>query len=174
MHRAAALTFAARVQLGERSNITRFVDLAEQGLTAGGNLVYSLGIVVESLVTLGDLNRAELFAQKAHDHAAGRLREMLTLTALGDVRSRLGPAHWQSAQRHYDQAIALAEAMQSGSVLAIALIGAGELAEARGDRMTRQSHGRRALRICRDLEMGHYLPRAERLVVEEAAAAVSA
>jgi hypothetical protein len=64
--------------------------------------------------------------------------------------------------------------MQSRSVLAIALIGAGELAEARGDRMTRQSHGRRALQICRELEMGHYLPRAERLVVEEAAAAVSA
>lgn len=174
IHRAAALTFAARVQLGERTNLTRFIDLAEQGLTAGGNLVYSLGIVVEALLILGDLNRAELFAQKSHDHSAGRLREMLTLIALGDVGSRLGPAHWQPAQKHYDHAIALAEAMQSRSVLAVALIGAGELAEARGDRTTRQSHGRRALEICRDLGMGHYLARAERLVADEPATAVSA
>jgi tetratricopeptide (TPR) repeat protein len=174
IHRAAALAFAARVQLRERTNVTRFIDLAEQGITAGGNLVYSIGIVIESLLTLGDLSRAELFAQKAHDHAAGRLRDMLTTIPLGDVRSRLGPAHWQQAQQHYEHAIALAEAMRSRSVLAVALVGAGELAEARGDRTARQHYGRRALELCRELEIGHYLPRAERLVVAEPLAAVSA
>jgi tetratricopeptide (TPR) repeat protein len=174
IHRAAALAFAARVQLGERGNVSRFIDLAEHGLTLGGNLLYSIGIVVEALLDLGDLNRAELFAQRAHEHSAGRLREMLTLVPLADVRWRLGPAHWQAAQQHYDRAIALAEAMQSQSALAVALIGAGELAESRGDRKTSHTHGRRALDICRGLGMAHYLPRAERLVVAESAEAVSA
>jgi tetratricopeptide (TPR) repeat protein len=174
IHRAAALAFAARVRLGERTNVMRYIALAEQELTGGGNLVYSVGIFVEALLALGDLNRAELFAQKAHETSGGRLREMLTLIPLADVRSRLGPGQWQSAEQLYDRAMAMAEAMQSRSALAIALIGAGELAEAHGDRTAKTTYGRRAADICRDLGMAHYLSRAERLVVAEPAEAVSA
>lgn len=174
IHRAAALALAARVQLGERGNVTRFVELVEHGVTLSGNLLYSIGIAIEALISLGDLTRAEYLAQKAHDHSAGRLRELLTMIPLADVRSRLGPAHWQRAQQLNEQAIALAEAMQSRSLLAVALLGAGELAEARGDRTASHTYARRAHEICVDLGMAHYLPRAERLLATEPVTAVSA
>lgn len=174
IHRAAALALAARVQLGERGSVSRFIDLVEHGVALGGNLLYSIGIAIEALVNLGDSSRAEMLAQKAYDHSAGRLRELLTMIPLADVRSRLGPAHWQHAQQLYEQAIALAEAMHSRSLLGVALLGAGELAEARGDREASRTYARRAQEICAALGMAHYLPRAERLLAGEQATAVSA
>ncbi len=54
---AAALAMAARAELGETGPFTRYTDLIEEGLV-GASIPLNGAIVVESLLTVGDLDRA--------------------------------------------------------------------------------------------------------------------
>lgn len=161
---ATVLLLTTRVERGESATVARDAEIIEEGLSFGGNLLLYVGLITETFLALGDLERAERFARLAHARAAGRLREMLTAVALGDVMLRLGPSRWEEAQHWYEKGIDLAEVLGVRAALAQALLGAGELAAARGDRDTGVRHLQHALALFRDLELGRYQARAERLL----------
>ncbi len=161
---ATLLAFATRVELGEPVGATNDIELIEHGLTTGGNMLLYIGLIVETFLALGELKQAEQFARLAHEHAAGRLRELLSAAALGNVMLRLGPSRWTEAQQWFEQAISLAETLGARSTLAIARLGAGELAAERGNREAATRQLRQALAICRELRLGRYQQRVEQLL----------
>jgi class 3 adenylate cyclase/tetratricopeptide (TPR) repeat protein len=164
---AAAIAVSARIELDEPVP-PGLVELLPHESAAEGDFAVTSHLVVEALLALGDLKGAERCARLAHSHAAGRLREMLSALALGDVLLRLGPPHWDEAERAYSQAIGVAETLGARSPLAIARLGAGELALRRGDRAASARHLHQALTLCRDLGLDRYRPRAEHLLADAA------
>jgi hypothetical protein len=119
--------------------------------------------MLDVFLSVGDLLRADRHAGDLRRRASGRLREALAELALGDVCLRQGPARFDEAARAIAQAIGLAEAMGARSVLGAAALSAAELAAARDDRTTSVRRLERAHSICRELRLGRYLPRIERL-----------
>jgi tetratricopeptide (TPR) repeat protein len=139
---AAALALTAQVSAGETVPPSRYLDLIDQGYAARSDMAVKCYLVAEAFLAVGEVDRARRFAEIAYEHAGGRLRQAWCAAALGDVMLRLGPRHWVEAERWYQQALALAEALGARSALATAALGAGELAVAQGD----QEAGRRLFR----------------------------
>jgi tetratricopeptide (TPR) repeat protein len=161
IHRAAALALATRVDLGGTFNPSRYLDLLDSGLHIGGNLLLSIGLVVETLLGLGDLERAECFASIAYQNSAGRLRETLSAAALADVTAAHGPGRSAEAERLYDQATALAETLGARSVLAQVAFGLGRLAARRGETRAAEEHLQRAIDLSTALGMRRQARQAE-------------
>jgi class 3 adenylate cyclase/tetratricopeptide (TPR) repeat protein len=161
---AAMLALTARVELAETIDAESYVELIEQGFAARSDMAMKCHMVADTLLAVGEIGRAQRFAEIAYAHAGGRLREAYAATALGQVMLRIGPSRWPEAQRWLEQAIGIAQLVGARSVLAQALIGAGELHAARGDGRTGARQLRQALDICRDLGLGRYQARAERLL----------
>jgi hypothetical protein len=174
IHRAAVLGLAARVELGERSGLGRFVELAEEGVPLGGNMLFAISVLVEALCDIGDFARAERFARTSVEVAAGRLREMYALTALGQATLCLGPSSWTESQRAFEQAEQVARAIDARSTLAITGIGLGELALLRGQSSAGRERLAAAFALARELGLRRYALRAERLMTEAPAASASA
>ena len=128
MHRGVALALAARVALREPVDVVRDVETIEQGVTQGGMALLSIHVLVETLLAVGDVGRAEKLARVALGNAAGRLRRLFAALALGDAATRRGPSQWADAARSFTQALALADALGMRSARATALIGRGRLA----------------------------------------------
>ncbi len=166
MQRAGAVALAARVELGEELPRADYVELIEEALGKGGNVLLSVGAVVESFLTLGDVRRAERIARTAYERSGGRLREMLSAAAMGDATLQLGRARWAEAEQWHDQALSAAEALGSPSIRAVATCGKGRLALLRGDREVAAQSFERALVLCRETGLGRYARRAEQLLGE--------
>jgi class 3 adenylate cyclase/tetratricopeptide (TPR) repeat protein len=164
IHRAAALALATRVDLGGKFNPSRYLELLDSGFHVGGNLLLSIGLVIDTLLRLGDVGRAEHFARVARANAAGRLREMLAAAALADVCVALGPARWEEAERLQAETTRLAETLGSRSTLAGLALGAGRLAALRGQTAPAEENLRRALDLSTELEMRHQAERAEEML----------
>jgi hypothetical protein len=174
IHRAAVICLASRVELGERAGLARFVELAEEGVPQGGNMLFAISILIETLCTLGDFARAERFARTSMEVAAGRLREMYALTALGEATLHLGPSYWAESQSAFEKATQIAQAIEARSTLAIAGIGLGELALLRGQNVAGREQLASALALSRQLGLRRYELRAERALGESPAAAATA
>jgi hypothetical protein len=84
---------------------------------------------------------------------------------------RLGAAQWSEAERHYTEALGLAEALGARSTVAASLIGLGELALRRGDPDTAARQLEQGRDICRTLGFTRMQTRAERLLAEVRAGA---
>ena len=164
MRTEAAVALVASVELREPTAVTRYVDLINPRLAPEGDSALSTEAVTDALLLVGELHSAEQFARLAHDRASGRLREMLSTVTLANVLLHLGPLHWPEAARHFEEAIAVSESLGARTTLALARLGAAELAAARGDRDTCLRQLEHALSICRDLGLGRYQARAERLL----------
>jgi class 3 adenylate cyclase/tetratricopeptide (TPR) repeat protein len=161
---AAALALMARVSAGETVTPSHYLDLIEQGYAARSDMAVKCHLVVEALLAIGEIARARRFAEIAYEHAGGRLRQAWCTTALGDIMLRLGPGHWAEAERWYQQALGLAEALGARSALATAALGAGELAVAQGDQETGRRLFRQALAVAGDIGFGRLQARAEDLL----------
>ena len=131
VHRGEALLLAARVALGEMVTLGALADRLQDGIAQGGNMLMAIQPVVESLLGLGELKRAERVARIAVERAAGRYRFLLALAALAEVLVRRGPAAWAEAERTIDRAQGLAEALGSRSVQVQLLMSRARLALAR-------------------------------------------
>jgi len=154
----AALALASRLRLGERVDPALYVERIETGLRAGGTMQLNTRFVAEALLEAGEVERADRLTGDLVTRTGGRLRQALVLTARGDVLARLG--RLDEAARRYAEAIALSEEIGSRSALAIALLGAAEVAVAQG----RAPHGvERSAALCAELGMRHYRPRLDRL-----------
>src|SRR6185503_12170201 len=108
---AAALALAARAELGETADSARYMDQIEQGFTMRGDMAWKSSVAVDAFLAFGEVERARRFAEIAHAHAGGRLREAWSAAALGRVTLRSGPAHWDEAARWYARATELAEVL---------------------------------------------------------------
>jgi tetratricopeptide (TPR) repeat protein len=154
----AALALVSRLRLGERVDPAPYVERIETGLRAGGTMQLNTRFVAEALLEAGEVERADRLTGDLVTRTGGRLRQALVLTARGDVLARLG--RLDEAARRYAEAIALSEEIGSRSALAIALLGAAEVAVAQG----RAPHGvERSAALCAELGMRHYRPRLDRL-----------
>ncbi len=171
---SAALVLAAAAELGESPVAGRYLELIDQGLTSGTDLTVNIHFFVHTLLVVGDLRRAARAAELAQARAGGRLREMHSALAMAEVRAQGGAAQWAEAERWYDQASALAEALGVRSVLAMARLGAGALAAARGATVASARHLQHALTLSRDLGLRHFELRIERLLAENQTPAGSA
>jgi tetratricopeptide (TPR) repeat protein len=171
---AGAVLLGSRLALGEPVALARFVEMIEQQFQAPGDFSTKSHFLVDVLLCAGEVKRARRIAQTAYERAGGRMRDAMSATALGDVLRHLGPEHWREAQRWYDQALALAAAIESRPLLALAALGAAELAAARGDTALAERHGRQALGLCRELGYGRYEARAARVLAEASAPAPAA
>jgi tetratricopeptide (TPR) repeat protein len=164
MRIAASIAVTARRELGEPVEAPRYLELLDQGLALTGTLPLSIRVIVEGFLALGEPKRAQYAAQVACERAGGRLSQMLAAEALGEAELRLGPDRWSEAACAFDRAIALADELGSRSTLAIALLGAAELAAAKGNRERSAPMLERALTIARRLGLTRYLERADRIL----------
>src|SRR5439155_1247138 len=131
--------------------------------------------VREAVLALADdLDAAERSAAETYE-LAGRVpnRTMRSAAAgtLGDVAGRLGDS--EEAEGWYRRAIGLAEAIGARSALAIATLGAAELAAAAGTHPPSAGQLEQALAICRALRLECYRPRLERVIAGAGAAVVA-
>ncbi|MGD0948538.1 MAG: adenylate/guanylate cyclase domain-containing protein [Candidatus Binatia bacterium] len=161
---AAALALAARASAGEAVGPSRYIELIEQGYAARSDMAVKCYLVVEAFLAIGEADRARRFAEIAYGHAGGRLRQAWCATARGDIMLRLGPRHWAEAERWYQQALGLAEAIGARSALATAALGAGELALAQGDEDSGQRSFRQALAIAGEIGFARLQTRAQKLL----------
>jgi tetratricopeptide (TPR) repeat protein len=151
---AASLAMLTRVRLGETFEPGRFVDRIEKGLAAAGTMQLNTRFVGEALLAIGDVDRADRITAALVGRLGGRLRQLLVLLARGDVlvrRGRLGEAAGCFAEARH-----LAEAIGSRSGLVGALLGAAEVALARG---TVPCGVERAVELANELRIVHLQPR---------------
>ncbi len=167
----AAVALVARVALGLPPDSERYLELIDQGLVSGHTVQSSFRFVAEAFLAVHDVERAERFAEglRAHPNATGRLREAYLEVSVGEVMLGLGRP--EQAERPFARAITLAEAIGARSTLAVAALGAAQVAAARGDARTSTRQLERAVGIAREMGLGHLLARAARLAAggEEAA-----
>ncbi len=120
---------------------------------------------MEVLLELGEIERARRLAESGAAQVGGRLRAARGALALGEVEVRLGPGHWEDAERSFERALSLAEEISSRSTRARARLGLAHLAAARGAPMEEVScHAEPALSEFRELGLDRYAERAEQLM----------
>ena len=167
---AGSIGMLARVELGERFDPTHYVECVEKGLAAAGFMQLNIRFVVEALLAIGDLDRAEHHAEMLYRVIGGRLRQALVGVAMGDVMQRRG--RLDRAYEAYDAARTFAEAIGARSSLVGALIGLAEVATARGETPDAREIGR-ARRLCTELGLGRAHARLRRLPMPASLVAVS-
>ena len=168
-HRSAVLMMAAHVDLEGTKPPRRILELSEEGIRLGGNMLLSILIYVEALVALLHFEHAERLAREALAQSAGRLRVMLSSAALGDALLRLGPPSWPESERCFQRSLDLAVEVGSRGMQAVASNGLGKLALVRGLPDVAAPYFRHGLRLSRETGLLRYAARAERLLLEVAA-----
>jgi class 3 adenylate cyclase len=160
----AAVGLASRVELGVPTEAKRYLGLLDQALAAGNAVWTNLRFLSDALLAVRDLDRAARFVEalRAHPIGSGRLRQVYEATVVGDLLRHLG--RHEDAARHLAHALALGELIGARSALAGALVGAGELALARGDEPTALRHLTRAADLADALGLVRYQQRIGRLL----------
>jgi tetratricopeptide (TPR) repeat protein len=157
---AASVATIARVALGERFDPAHYVDCVEKGLAAAGFMQLNVRFVVEALLAIGEVARAESHAEVLFGVIGGRFRQALVGIALGDVmreRGRLDRAH-----EAYDGARALARDIGARSAFIGAVLGLAAVAVTRGQTPP-VGDLERADRLCAELRLGRYADRLARV-----------
>jgi class 3 adenylate cyclase/tetratricopeptide (TPR) repeat protein len=167
-HRSAVLWMSAQVDLEGSKPPRRVVELSEEGMRLGGNMLLSVLLYVEAQLALLHFERAEQVAREALAQSAGRLRVMLSSAALGDALLRLGPPSWPESQECFQRSLDLAIEIGARGMQAVASNGLGKLALVRGFPDVAAPYFRHALRLSRDTGLTRYAMRAERLLLEVA------
>ena len=166
---AAALSVLTRHELAEPPSADRQQELIESPPVTGVEAL-NCAVIVEALVAVGELRRAEQCAERALQGAGGRLRELVCVLALADVLTRLGAGRWAEAERWLERARALAQEIGSRSGLAAVSLIRAELALAAGDGEGAVRHGEVARAAYAALGFTRYESRADRVVTDVTAA----
>jgi tetratricopeptide (TPR) repeat protein len=160
---AAAVALAARNELGEPADVAHFLDLIEQGIANGGTVQTHVRLLADALRGVDDLAVIARFADLLRaSTSGGRFRLAGTAATLGELLIRVG--RHADAERAFEEAIGLAEAIGSRSTLAAASLGAAELAAVRGDHATVRRLLERVTTISHQLSLRHFVRRATRLL----------
>jgi len=160
----ASVALASRVELGRPTDADRYLGLLDQAVSGGGTLQGNFRFVADGLFAIGDLTRAERLAEvlMTHQVRSGRLREAYSAACVGEIMHRLG--RYEDAERAFGHAMGLADLIGARSTLAAAALGAADLAAARGNAAASTRYAERARAIAREMRLGRYLARAERLL----------
>jgi class 3 adenylate cyclase/tetratricopeptide (TPR) repeat protein len=159
-----AVIAASRYELGEAVTSARFPELLDDELPAEGEMLMAAPLVVAGLLALGETRKAARFARRVRERAGGRLRILLASIARGEALRRLGADRRDEAERAYQEAIELADALGTDTSRAAAHLGAGEIALARGDRSKAAHHLHVAFSASENAGLGRFLPRIEQLI----------
>jgi class 3 adenylate cyclase/RNA polymerase subunit RPABC4/transcription elongation factor Spt4 len=162
----AAIILAARLELGEPLPAARAQELMERYLHPESERNLNVHVIVDVLLQLGEVERAERIAQTAVDRASGCLPEMVSALALSDVQLQLGPEYWGEAARGYAQALERAEASGARAVEAAVRLGVGRLAAVRGDVAAARHTLEHVLALCAPLQLQRYAARAGRVLAD--------
>jgi class 3 adenylate cyclase len=163
---AAAVALGSRRELGETFSPERYLRSVEDGLAAAGNLSLNVGLIVDVLLSVGEVSLAERAARLAYDRAGGRLRDMLAKRALGDVLSHLGVEHHVEALRCLEEVASHAHQLGLRGMLAHAELGLGRLAALAGNRAERDRRLASARAAFTELGLDRYAARSERWLAE--------
>ena len=160
----SSIAWAAAHELGDPTASGHYLALLGNDIASEGELSLNAHLISDALVTVGEVARAERYARLAYNRASGRLREMLSALALADALTAREPTHWEEAERCYEQAVGLAEALGARAILAASRLGIARLAAARADREACARHLQQVLPICEALHLARYQTRAEHLI----------
>jgi class 3 adenylate cyclase/tetratricopeptide (TPR) repeat protein len=174
MHTEVAILLGARFELGETVDDARTHDMIERTLSPESGKPFNAHILVEILLQLGELERAERLAQLTADSASGRVAEMIGALALGHVMRRFGGDYWPDAARCYEQAMEIARATGALRIFAMARLAAGRLALERGDQPQAMALLEETLPLCRELRLHRYAEDALTALAHPGAASLSA
>jgi hypothetical protein len=155
----ASVALIARVELGETFDPAHYVDCIEKGLAAAGFMQLNIRYVVEALMAIDDVPRAQQHAESLNAVVGGRLRQALVGVAMGDVMQRVG--RLDRARAAYEQALAVATEIGARSSIVGAVLGLAEVAVARGETPDARALDR-AQRLCDELRLGRYADRLAR------------
>jgi len=162
-HAEAAIAILATLASGSSVARARFPEFFESEIPIDGDRATSLPFIVAACLAMGEVDRALRYARSGYSSAAGRLRRMFAARSLAHALSVHNPDHTDEARALYDEAIAIAEAVQSLVDVAGARLGAAELACRRGDGPTASAHLQRAADVCHALGLAHYQQHVEAL-----------
>ncbi len=90
-----------------------------------------------------------------------RGHEAYTLLLLGEIASRENPLDVDQAEKHYRQALALAEALGMRPLIAHCHVGLGKLYRGSGNNDKAKAHLTNGVAMMREMEMGLWLERVE-------------
>ena len=90
-----------------------------------------------------------------------RGNEAWVLRLLGDIAARAEPPDPESAERHYNRALARANELGMRPLAAHCHRGLGMLFRGTGDHINAQEHLATAMMLYREMDMGYWLDKAE-------------
>jgi class 3 adenylate cyclase len=163
---SAAVALGARRELGESVTPERYLRPLEDGFAMASNLSLHVRLIVDVLLSVGELALAERAARLAYERAGGRLRDMLARQALGEVLTHLATAHHAEATTCFEQVGEVAAEIGLRAMAAHAKLGLGRLAQLRGDGAGRDRHLLDARATFAELGLRRYAERAERWLAD--------
>jgi class 3 adenylate cyclase len=163
---AAAVALGSRRELGEAFSPERYLKPIEDGIAAASNLSLYVPLIVDILLSVGEVSLAHRAARLAYERAGGLLRDMLARQALGDVLSHLGAEHHAEALLCFEDVAAQARRLGLRGTLAHAELGLGRLAALAGDLAERDRQLGNARAVFTELGLVRYAARAERWLAE--------
>jgi tetratricopeptide (TPR) repeat protein len=117
----------ARLELGENPGGGRILDALDETLRQSSDFSSSGTLAVEVLLQMGELERAERFADAGTLRAGGRLRQMESLLATAHSLAAHGPTHHAEAREEFALAAAVAAEIGSRASEIAAAIGLARL-----------------------------------------------
>jgi len=138
--------------------------LADPEVTGTTHRPLLLAYLGEAHLLAGRRDDAVAVAQRALDLAhrqKERGNEAWVLRLLGDIASHADPPDRESAEGHYNQALARANELGMRPLAAHCHFGLGELYCRTGDHLKTQEHLMTAARMYRDMDLGFWLQKAE-------------
>ncbi|HLK12911.1 MAG TPA: adenylate/guanylate cyclase domain-containing protein [Candidatus Binatia bacterium] len=159
----AGVALVAAVERGEPVAAERYLALIDLGLAALGVTALNHRFVLDALLAVGDLERAQRYVAQLRLRVGARLSAAQAALATGRLHARLGPGHRPAAARAYEEAIALAESLGARSLLAAAHLGAAALAAEHDDQPAALRHVGRSLALSQALGLERYRAPAQAL-----------
>lgn len=169
---ASAVAIVARVELGMPVVAGRYLRHLESGLTGATNLPLHLHSVIDALLAVGELKRAESVVEQAERHSGGRLRTAMLVSARAELL-RHEPRRVEEAQRLAVRALALAEDLDARSTVAMTLVTTAQIARATGNHSRATAQLEHARELCATLGMEHYRRRADALLADLASDSIA-
>jgi predicted ATPase/class 3 adenylate cyclase len=164
-----AIQLIIRAESGERYAEAGELERLDTHVVAGADLAINADLIVESLLAVGEVERAKRVAEVNAQRAGGRLREARVEVSSGMVSLALGPSHYGDAERHFSEAAERARDLGARSVYAKALLGSAKLAALRNAPETPRRFAAEAASIFRELGMGRYEAKALSLLARDPA-----
>jgi class 3 adenylate cyclase len=156
---SAGIALAAHAALGREESAQRYVDVIDRSVEEAADLAISSHLIVDGLLAIGDVHRAQRIAEEAAERSGGRLHLTLSSLALAAVLVRRGSEHWTDAERHYRRALELARELGTPTNEVAALLGLGEVETVRGEPGASRAFAGEALALAAEHGLGRYLER---------------